>query len=102
MIASVSDSTDCAGGFHFGSIDLGQNGYFNGTVTFGGTSVACFLIFDASCSSIQWDGADTLTITLGVPSVGNPTQSAPSVAVYTPDPALGYSGTLSSPDVEHF
>jgi hypothetical protein len=102
MITAVSDSSDCAGGFHFGSIDVGQGGYFNGTVTFGGTSVGCILIFNLSCSSIQWDGANTLTITLGAASAGNPTQNAPSVAVYTPDPALGYSGTLSSPNEEHF
>jgi hypothetical protein len=102
MITSVSDSSDCAGGFHFGSIDLGQGGYFNGAVTFGGTSLGCILIINASCSSIQWDGANTLTITLGAASVGNPTQNAPSVAVYTPDPALGYTGTLSSPNEEHF
>jgi hypothetical protein len=102
VITAVSDASDCAGGFHLGSIDLGQGGYFNGTVTFGGTSVGCILIINFSCSSIQWDGANTLTITLGAPSVGNPTQNAPSVAVYTPDPALGFSGTLSSPNQEHF
>ena len=56
MIASVSDSSGCAGGFHFGSIDLGQGGYFNGTVTFGGASLGCVLIINASCSSIQWNG----------------------------------------------
>ena len=103
MIASVDDSTDCGvGGFHFGSIDLGQGGYFNGTVTFGGLGLGCVLYLDSSCSSIQWNGTNTLTITLGAPSVGDPTQSAPSVAGYTPDPALGYTGTLSSPDEEHF
>ncbi len=104
MIASVDDFTDCGvGGFHFGSVDLGQGGYFNGTVTFGGFGVGCLLYLDSSCSSIQWNGTtNTLTITLGAPSLGTPTQSAPSVAVYTPDPALGYTGTLSSPDEEHF
>jgi hypothetical protein len=102
MITSVSDSSDCTGGFHFGSIDLGQGGYFNGTVTFGGTSLGCILIITASCSSIRWDGANTLTITLGAASMGDPTQNAPSVAVYTPDPTLGYTGTLSSPSAEHF
>jgi hypothetical protein len=101
MIASVSDSS-CSGGFHFGSIDLGQGGYFNGTVTFGGGSLGCLLIINATCSSIQWNGANTLTITLGAPSVGDPTQNATSVAVYTPDPALGYTGTISSPKEEHF
>ena len=102
MIASVSDSSGCAGGFHFGSIDLGQGGYFNGTVTFGGASLGCILIINASCSSIQWNGANTLTITLGAASVGDPTQNSTSVAVYTPDPALGYTGTISSPKEEHF
>ncbi len=102
IITSVSDSSDCAGGFHFGSIDLGQGGYFTGTVTFGGLSLGCILIIDASCSSIQWDGANTLTITLGAASVANPTQGAPSVAIYAADPSLGYTGTLSSPSAEHF
>ena len=102
MIASVSDSSGCTGGFHFGSIDLGQGGYFNGTVTFGGASLGCVLIINASCSSIQWNGSNTLTITLGAASVGDPTQNATSVAVYTPDPALGYTGTISSPKVGHF
>jgi hypothetical protein len=102
MIASVSDSSGCAGGFHFGSIDLGQGGYFNGTVTFGGASLGCLFIISASCSSIQWNGTNTLTITLGAASAGNPTQNATSVAVYTPDPTLGYTGTLSSPKEKHF
>jgi hypothetical protein len=102
MIASVSDSSDCAGGFHFGSIDLGQGGYFSGTVTFGGPSLTCILILSITCSSIQWDGAHTLTITLGTPSTGDSTQTSSSVAVYSPDAALGYTGTLPSPDEEHF
>jgi HD-GYP domain-containing protein (c-di-GMP phosphodiesterase class II) len=103
MIASVSDSSGCTGGFHFGSIDLGQGGYFSGTVTFGGPSLGCLLgILNVSCSSIQWNGVNTLTITLGAPSTGNPTQSATSVAVYTPDAALGYTGTISSVKQEHF
>ena len=101
MIASISDSS-CTGGFHFGSIDLGQGGYFNGTVTFGGASLGCLFIINATCSSIQWNGVNTLTITLGAPSTVNPTQSATSVAVYTPDPALGYTGTISSAKQEHF
>ena len=101
MIASVSDAS-CSGGFHFGSIDLGQGGYFNGTVTFGGGGLGCLLIINASCSSIQWNGVNTLTITLGAASLGDPTQGATSVAVYTPDPALGYTGTISSPKQEHF
>jgi putative nucleotidyltransferase with HDIG domain len=90
VIASVNDSTDCAGGFHFGSIDLGQTGYFSTAVVFSG-------------STISWNGVNTLTITLGTPNYGGPTTvSAPSVAVYTPDPALGVSGTISSADVTQF
>ena len=83
VISSVSDLL-CLGGFHFGSIDLGQTGYFNTTVTFTG-------------STIQWDGTDTLTITLGTPSIGDPTQNVRSVAIYTPDPALGLAGAIDSP-----
>ena len=90
VIASVNDSADCVGGFHFGSIDLGQTGYFSTVVDFSG-------------STISWNGINTLTITLGTPDYGGPTTvSAPSVAVYTPDPALGISGTISSADVTQF
>jgi len=90
IIASVDDATDCTGGFHFGSIDLGQTGYFSTVVNFSG-------------STISWNGINTLTITLGTPNYGGPTTvSTPSVAVYTPDPALGVSGTISSVDVTQF
>jgi hypothetical protein len=82
QISSVADSA-CASGFHFGTIDLGQKGYFNGTVTITG-------------GSITWTNGDTLTITLGSPSTGDPTEGVKSVAVYTPDPALGPLGTISS------
>jgi trimeric autotransporter adhesin len=87
-ITSVDDSS-CSGGFHFGTIDLGQIGYFNTAVTFTHTT-------------IHWDGIDTLTITLGTPSIGDPTQNNPGVAVYTPDPALGVSGMISSPSEVQF
>jgi hypothetical protein len=88
QITSVSDPL-CVGGFHFGTIDLGQTGYFNTTVTFTG-------------STISWNGTNTLTITLGQPSIGDPTNKAPSVAVYTPDPALGLKGSIASPSETQF
>jgi hypothetical protein len=88
-VASVTDTVNCAGGFHFGSIDLSQTGYFNADVTFAG-------------STIHWNGLNTLTITLGSASKGNPTQNNPSVAVYTPDPALGMPSTISSTNSRHF
>jgi hypothetical protein len=56
----------------------------------------------SGCTRIHWDGAGTLTITLGKESNGQPTQSSSSVAVYTPDPALGVSGTISSPNEVQF
>jgi hypothetical protein len=90
VIASVNDAVDCAGGFHFGTIDLGQTGYFSTAVNFSG-------------STISWNGINTLTITLGTPNYGGPTTvSTPSVATYTPDPALGLSGTISSPSEVQF
>ena len=98
MIASVSDSSGCTGGFHFGSIDLGQGGYFNGTVTFGGASLGCVLIINASCSSIQWNGSNTLTITLGAASVGDPTQNATSVACLYARPGIGLYGHNLQPE----
>ena len=81
-ISSVSDP-NCLGGFHFGSIDLGQAGYFDESTTF-------------NDSTIHWDGVRTLTITLGPPSPGGPTNRTPSIAVYTPDPNLGVPATISS------
>jgi putative nucleotidyltransferase with HDIG domain len=100
---TVSDTTDCSGGLNFGTIALGQRGYFNnGTVTFGGSSTSCSETDTAGCSSVQWNGDNILTITLGVAENGQPTQASPSVAVYTPAPALGLSGTISSPDEENF
>jgi hypothetical protein len=43
-----------------------------------------------------------LTITLGPASFPQPTETAPSVAVYTPAPALGLPGTISSAYEENF
>ena len=87
-IASVTDSS-CPGGLHFGTIDLGQSGYFG-------------LVVGFANSTVHWDGLNTLTITLGTPTIGDLTQNNPSVAVYTPDPALGVSGTISSPSEVNF
>lgn len=100
----MSDPVDCSGGLHFGTIDLGQRGYFNnGTVSFGGASLlTCGLLLTTTCSSIHWNGQNTLTITLGKESNGQPTQGAESIAVYTPDPALGLSGSISSVKEENF
>ncbi len=99
---TVTDSADCSGGFHFGTIDLGQRGYFNNTVTFGGSSAQCTGGTTTGCSTIQWNGTNTLTITLGTASTGQPTQGTASVAVYTPDSALGLSGTINSVKEENF
>jgi hypothetical protein len=99
---TVTDSVDCNGGFHFGTIDLGQRGYFNNTATFGGSSAQRKSGSTTGCSTIQWNGNNTLTITLGIASSGEPTQGTASVAVYAPDPALGLSGTINSVKEENF
>ena len=99
---TVTDGGDCAGGLNFGTIDLGQRGYFNGTASFGGASLTCGLLLKTTCSSMQWNGQNTLTITLGIESTGQPTQGAKSVAVYTPASALGLPGTISSVKEENF
>jgi hypothetical protein len=99
---TVTDGGDCTGGFHFGSIDLGQRGYFNGAVSFGGSVGGCKNGKTAGCSTIHWDGRNTLTITLGKESSVQPTRAALSIAVFTPDPALGYPGTISSAKEENF
>ncbi len=106
---TVSDS-DCPGGFHFGSIDLGQRGYFNGGhVTFGGTinngPDHCNFFKPPTapgCSEIIWNGSNTLTVTLGQESNGQPSNGNPSVAVYTPAAILGVGGTISSVREEQF
>jgi hypothetical protein len=98
---TVTDPGDCKGGFHFGSIDLGQTGYFVNTASFGGNIVGCQNGTRTGCSTIHWDGR-TLTITLGAESGVQPTQTAPSVAVYTPGGALGLSSQISSALDEHF
>jgi hypothetical protein len=101
---TVTDTADCSGGFHFGTIDMGQRGYFSGTaITFGGASLLCNGLLNLSgCARIHWDGARTLTITLGQPSSTQPTQPATSVAIYTPDPTLGLLGTINSVREENF
>jgi hypothetical protein len=99
---SVTDTGDCAGGFHFGSIDLGQRGYFNGNAAFGGSGGGCRSARTTGCSTIHWDGQNTLTITLGKESSVQPMQTRPSALVYTPDPTLGFSGTISSGSEENF
>ena len=100
---TVSDATDCSGGLHFGTVDLGERGFFNSaSVTFGGSSGTCGGSKTSGCSTITWNGANTLTITFGVVNNGQPTQSSPSVAVYTPDAHLGLVGTISSPKQPQF
>ena len=99
---TVTDATDCNGGFHFGTIDLGQSGYFNSDVTFGGNVTGCRNGKTTACSTIHWDGKNTLTITLGAVSSAQSTQTAPSVAVYTPAPSLGLVATISSTKEENF
>ncbi len=98
---TLSGSGGCSGGFHFGSIDLGQKGYFNGSPTFGDGS-QCTSTQTSGCTRVHWDGHETLTITLGQESTGQPTQNSPSVAVYTPDPALGVGGEIPSPSEVQF
>jgi hypothetical protein len=99
---TVSDTFDCTGGFHFGTIDLGQRGYFTKDATFGGSVAGCSASKTTSCSTIHWDGHNTLTITLGKPSAVQPSQTAASVAVYTPDPTLGLPGPISSAKEQNF
>jgi len=99
---TVTDATDCNGGFHFGTIDLGQRGYFNNNASFGGNVGGCRNGKTAGCSTIHWDGRNTLTITLGKESSFQPTQTNPSVAVYSPDPALGFPAAISGAADENF
>jgi hypothetical protein len=99
---TVTDTADCNGAFHFGSIDLGQRGYFNGATTFGGSVAGCRNAKTAGCSTIHWDGHNTLTITLGKQSSDQPVQTATSVLVYTPDLGLGFSAAISSGRQENF
>ena len=99
---TVTDTADCAGGFGFGTIDLGQRGYFTDTTAFGGVVLGCQGGKTVACSKIHWDGQNTLTITLGKPSGGQLTHTAQSVAVFVPVPGLGLSATISSVKEENF
>jgi hypothetical protein len=99
---TVTDTTDCNGGFHFGTIDLGQSGYFDSDATFGGSVTGCKNAKTTGCSTIHWDGKNTLTITLGTVSGGQSTQTTPSVAVFSPAPTLGLVATISSEKEENF
>jgi len=99
---NVTDGADCNGGFQFGSIDLGQRGYFIDTATFGGNVTGCTSAITTGCSTIHWDGRNTLTITLGKVSSVQTTRAAASVAVYSPAPALDVSASISSMEEEHF
>jgi len=101
MVTSVVDPSDCKSGFHFGTIDLGQTGYVVNTATFGGGNSQCNGNTSTGCTTIHWDG-QTLTITLGRETAGQPTQGAPSVAAYTPDQGLGLSGTIRSANEVNF
>jgi len=99
---TVTAAADCSGGFHFGTIDLGQRGYFDNNASFGGTVGGCRKGKTAGCSTIHWDGQNTLTITLGKESSVQPMQAVPSVAAFTPDPALGLSAPIDSVKEENF
>ncbi len=99
---TVTDATDCSGGFHFGTIDLGQRGYFNSNASFGGTAVGCRNGKTTGCSTIHWNGQNTLTIILGKASSVQPVQTGPSVAVFTADPALGLPEPIDSVKEENF
>ena len=99
---TVTDTADCNGGFHFGTIDMGQRGYFNAGATFGGDIQGCKGAKTSTCSTIHWDGHNTLTITLGKPLSVQPTQANPSVVVYSPDPALGLPAAISGAEEVNF
>jgi len=99
---TVTDAGDCTRGFHFGIIDLGQSGYFTGNASFGGNSLGCASGKTIACSTIHWDGLNTLTVTLGKANDAQLIRTAPSVATYTPDPALGVSGVITSVKEENF
>ena len=98
---TLTDGGDCAGGLNFGTIDLGNGDTSIPVQSFGGFSLTCGCC-QHGCSSLQWNGEHTLTITLGVATTGQPTQAATSVAVYTPASALGLPGTISSVKEENF
>lgn len=101
---TVTDGADCAGGFHFGSIDLGEGGFFTAADNFGGLVVIgadqCAGGVTTGCTRIHWNGRNTLTITLGAPALPSPTQTTPAIATYALDPALGGGTILSSKAIE--
>jgi len=77
-IAATSGS--CAGGFQFGSIDLGSKNYANGTSTFKGNGTT------STKSTITWTASThTLVITLGTRTGGNPGNVNTSQPTYNAD-----------------
>jgi hypothetical protein len=78
---TVSDSTDCSGGLHFGTIDLDERSFFHtGTVTFDGFSGTWGRSNTSGRSTIKWNGTNTLTITFGVVSHRQPSRTPSGTA----------------------
>jgi hypothetical protein len=73
---SISISGVACGTFNFGSLDLGSNAYVSGgNATFGGGG--------NNATTIAWDGASTLTITLGKGAGGTVGIVSSSTPVYS-------------------
>lgn len=77
------------GGFHFGSVNLGDKGFVKGgsSATFGASGTS---------STITWNPVTmTLTIVLGTASGSNFGLVPSSTSIYTPDPAITDAGGLA-------
>ena len=100
---TVTDFADCSGGLHFGTIDLGQRGYFNT-----GTAPSAAIRSPACSGSHDWMRLDPVERPEHSHDHArrgerrHPTQAAESMAAYTPDAALGLAGTIDSSKEENF
>lgn len=100
-LLTVATVGACGGQFHFGSIDLGNDGFVTGDTVFQGTG--------GNKSTITWNATNRLlTLTLGRRASGPTpgTVSSSNTATYTPDPAIlstagaGITGTASRTGVQ--
>jgi hypothetical protein len=86
-VLSITTLSTCAGGFKFGTIDLGSDDFVDSTSYFGGSG--------SSATTAHWDvSSRRLTITLGNRIYGSVERETSSVtATYTPEASiLGTNG----------
>ncbi len=104
LLSVSTASPACGGTSHFGTVDLGSQGFVTADATFLGSGSG------GNMSTVGWTAATrTLVISLGANGVGSGVTNAGSfTAKYTPDPAMtntsgtGVIGTVNSANTTQF